>query len=129
MRANIYEHRNGLRVIPNEILNDVICVDEGINPVLSKNTVIQIKKDLKKGLEFKGWAGEYRLDANSKITISSYLSGVGMCVQMGNVSRIYAYLLKLQALYMKGNICSGIIQHLKAIHQKTLGLTWQTMSV
>lgn len=121
MRTSIYEHRSGLRVIPKEILDDVICVIEDIHPVLSKNTVTQIKKDLKRGIEIKGWAGEYRLDANSKITISSYLNGVGMCVQTGNVSRIYADLLKLQALYMKGNICSGIILTPQSDTAKELG--------
>ena len=40
MKTRIYEHRSGLRVIPKEILNDVICVVESMNPVLSKNTVI-----------------------------------------------------------------------------------------
>lgn len=121
MKTRIYEHRSGLRVIPKEILNDVICVIEGMNPVLSKNTVTQIKKRLKKDLELKGWSGEYRLDANSKITISSYLQGVGMCVQTGNVGRLYADLLKLQALYMKGNICSGIILTPQSETAKELG--------
>lgn len=109
MRISIYEHRSGLRVIPEDVLKDVVSVVEEMNPVLSKNTVTQIKNGLKKGLEIKGWSGEYRLDANSKITISSYMRGVGMCVQTGNVGRIYADLLKLQALYMRGNICSGMI--------------------
>lgn len=79
MKTSIYEHRSGLRVIPEDILKDVINVVEEMSPVLSKNTVTQIKKGLKKGLEIKGWSGEYRLDANSKITISSYMRGVGMC--------------------------------------------------
>lgn len=32
-----------------------------------------------------------------------------MCFQTGNVGRIYADLLKLQTLYVKGNITAGII--------------------
>ena len=121
MKTSIYEHRSGLRVIPEDVLKDVISVVEEMNPVLSKNTVTQIKKGLKKGLEIKGWSGEYRLDANSKITISSYMRGVGMCVQTGNVGRIYADLLKLQALYLKGNICSGIILTPQSDTAKELG--------
>lgn len=56
-----------------------------------------------------GWAGEYRLDSDSQITISSYLQGIGLCFQTGNVGRLYADLLKLQTLYVKGKIVAGII--------------------
>ncbi len=109
MKTIVYDHRSGKKVVPHDLFNDVIKVIEAINPVLEKNTVSQIKAELKNALELKGWAGEYRLDAASKITISSFLHGIGMCIQTGNVGRTYADLLKLQALYVKGNICAGII--------------------
>jgi len=109
MRTQIYDHRSGLKVVPNSIISDVEKVIWDINPTLSKNTVAGIKESIRERLEKEGWTGEYRLDASSKITISSYLKGVGMCFQTGNVGRIYADLLKLQTLYTKGNITAGII--------------------
>ena len=68
-----------------------------------------------------GWSGEYRLDSDSKITISSYMQGVGLCFQTGNAGRVYADLLKLQTLYVKGNITAGIILIPTALTAKELG--------
>lgn len=109
MRTQIYEHRSGLKVVPNSIITDVEKKIWEINPALSKKTVASIKESIRERLEKEGWSGEYRLDASSRITISSYLKGIGMCFQTGNVGRIYADLLKLQILYTKGNITAGII--------------------
>ena len=109
MRTQIYEHRSGLKVVPNVIVADVEKIIWDINPVLSKKTVANLKESIRERLEKEGWTGEYRLDATSRITISSYLKVIGLCFQTGNVGRIYAYLLKLQTLYTKGNITAGII--------------------
>lgn len=109
MRTQIYDHRSGLKVVPNDIVADVKNIIWNINPALSKKTVSSLKESVRERLEKEGWTGEYRLDATSRITISSYLRGVGLCFQTGNVGRIYADLLKLQTLYTKGNIIAGII--------------------
>lgn len=121
MRTQIYEHRSGLKVVPNDIVADVEKTVWDINPTLSKNTVASIKEAVRERLEKEGWAGEYRLDSTSKITISSYLKGIGLCFQTGNVGRIYADLLKLQTLYTKGNIIAGIIIIPKNNTAKKLG--------
>ena len=109
MRTQIYEHRSGLKVVPEDIISGVEKIVWEINPVLSKNSVANIKEAIRERMEKDGWTGEYRLDATSKITISSYWKGIGLCFQTGNVGRIYADLLKLQTLYTKGNISAGII--------------------
>lgn len=101
MRTQIYDHRSGLKVVPNDIVADVKNIIWNINPALSKKTVSSLKESVRERLEKEGWTGEYRLDATSRITISSYLRGVGLCFQTGNVGRIYADLLKLQTLYYK----------------------------
>ena len=109
MRTQIYEHRSGLKVVPCDIVSDVEKILWDINPILSKRTVASIKESVRERLEKDGWTGEYRLDSSSRITISSYLKGICMCFQTGNVGRIYADLLKLQTLYTRGNITAGII--------------------
>ena len=109
MRTQIYEHRSGLKVVPRDIVSDVEKILWDINPILSKRTVASIKESVRERLEKEGWTGEYRLDSSSRRTISSYLKGIGMRFQTGNVGRIYADLLKLQTLYTRGNITAGII--------------------
>ncbi len=109
MKTKIYEHRSGLKVVPNDIISDVEKIIWNIKPILTKKSVTNIKEAVRERLKKEGWTGEYRLDATSRITISSYLKGIGLCFQTGNVGRIYADLLKLQTLYTKGNITAGII--------------------
>lgn len=118
MRTQIYDHRSGLKVVPDDIVADVKEIIWNINPVLSKKTVASLKESVRERLEKEGWTGEYR---TSKITISSYLRGVGLCFQTGNVGRIYADLLKLQTLYTKGNITAGIILVPQIVTAKELG--------
>ena len=113
-----YSHRCGQSVIPSALLQDVMNVIKDINPQARINTVSTIRDSIIKGLDYKGWSGEYRLDALSKITITSFLNNIGLCLQTGNVSRVYADLLKLQSLYIKGNIQAGII----VLPQKVLAL-------
>lgn len=72
MRTQIYEHRSGLKVVPNDIIADVEKIVWEINPTLSKKTVASLKGLVRERLEKEGWTGEYRLDTTSKITISSY---------------------------------------------------------
>lgn len=88
MRTQIYDHRSGLKVVPNDIVADVKNIIWNINPALSKKTVSSLKESVRERLEKEGWTGEYRLDATSRITISSYLRGVGLCFQTGNVGRV-----------------------------------------
>ncbi len=109
MKTKIYEHRSGLKVVPNDIISDVEKIIWNIKPILTKKSVTNIKEAVRERLKKEGWTGEYRLDVTSRITISSYLKGIGLCFQTGNVGRIYADLLKLQTLYTKGNITAGII--------------------
>jgi hypothetical protein len=121
MRTQIYEHRSGLKVVPHNIVSSVEKIVWDVNPDLSKESVANIKAVIKERLKKEGWTGEYRLDAASRITISSYLKGIGLCFQTGNVGRIYADLLKMQTLYTKGNITAGIILVPQVNTAKALG--------
>lgn len=109
MKSLVYDHRNGSKVVPDNIVNEIKNVLSSILPELEKNTVKALKNSIWDKMIQNGWAGEYRLDSDSQITISSYLQGIGLCFQTGNVGRLYADLLKLQTLYVKGKIVAGII--------------------
>ncbi len=57
----------------------------------------------------KGWSDKIFLALGSNISITAKKDDVGLCMQTGNVSRVYADLMKLQTLFMNGNIKAGII--------------------
>ena len=50
-----------------------------------------------------GWVSKYKLP-QSNLTISYLREKVGVCIQMGNISRVYADLLKLETLFRLGEI-------------------------
>ncbi len=56
-----------------------------------------------------GWSSEYPVAIGSDITITSVKQGVGLCLQTGNMARMYADLIKLQTLYLDGAIKSAVI--------------------
>lgn len=55
-----------------------------------------------------GWALTYSL-GNSNLTIPFLKDKVGVCVQLGNVCRVYADLIKLRSLFIDGKINSGVL--------------------
>lgn len=110
MKTKIYNHRNGLSIINKNMFNTVVCSIEQ-QPVytLYKNSVTEIKNLILEELHINGWSKECRLDAISHISITSSQDEIGLCLQTGNISRIYADLLKLQLLFTKGQLSAGII--------------------
>lgn len=104
MKVIINGHRSGMEVVPDVIIQE-ICNE--------LNKVVYAIKDFRKlfpiRLKGLGWSDNIYLDSISKINITSMRDDIGLCIQTGNVSRIYADLLKLQALYLRGSIKGGII--------------------
>lgn len=109
MKVEKYNHRCGLKVVPQEILEKTVGIFEKYENELVKCNVSVVKPDLKSKLMMEGWSDEYRLDVDSKITITSFQQNIGLCFQTGNVGRVYADLLKLQTLFVKGNIVAGVL--------------------
>lgn len=108
MQVEEYNYNDGLSIVPEDIKHKTITIFAEYPNKLTKSNVSLVKDDLKDKLLLEGWSGEYRLDTESKITITSYQKRIGLCFQTGNVGRVYADLLKLQSLFAKGNIDAGI---------------------
>ena len=129
MRTQIYDHRSGLKVVPHDIVDDVEKIIWDISPTLSRRTVKRLKESIRERLEKKGWTGEYRLDTSSKITISSYLRGIGLCFQTGNVGRIYADLLKFRPFIPREIFQLALSSSHRLKQQRNWVPIWQIMSV
>lgn len=109
METVLYNHRNGQMVVSEGMITSVCDIIHNMHPVLTKNSVSEINRELKQRLDIAGWVLDIKLDPSSKISITGVSNGVGLCIQTGNISRIYADLLKLQALYINEKISAGII--------------------
>lgn len=108
MKTIIYNYRSGQEVIPDSVTNSVLTVIQGVDYSLGKYDIKNFKDDLLDQLKMKGWSGKVNLSTKSSISITSIWQAVGLCTQTGNMARMYADLMKLQALYMDQKIKAAI---------------------
>ncbi|MGQ0635265.1 MAG: BglII/BstYI family type II restriction endonuclease [Planctomycetaceae bacterium] len=109
MKAKVYGHRFGDKLIPEGLINEAIAAIDSCSVVTRKRSSKKIKEAILESLAEKGWPGEVTLDTASKISITSRKQSIGLCFQTGNMSRMYADLLKLQAVYLRGSIEAAIL--------------------
>ena len=68
-----------------------------------------VTRPIREALTRHGWSGEVFLSRESKITISGQKGNIGLAIQFGNISRIYADLLKLQSLFLDAKLLGAIV--------------------
>ena len=91
----------------------------------ARGSTSYMKKQISKGLNNLGWADNIKLGKNkSNLTINFLKSRVGLCFQIGNVSRTYADILKISHLGNEGIIDVGVIVVPFPIESKKLGTNY-----
>ena len=108
MRTIIYNYRSGREIIPEDIINGVTQLINGLDYSLGKYEIKDFKDDLSAQLATLGWSGKVSLSSKSNISITAMLKNIGLCTQTGNMARMYADLMKLQALYMDEKIKAAV---------------------
>ncbi|MCB8949167.1 MAG: hypothetical protein H6653_14230 [Ardenticatenaceae bacterium] len=123
---NSYSHLNA-----SEIIKKKQVVWPEIDSVLNNSEVefgptrpSEIKKVLNSSFNRLGWADRVRVHPNLKLTISFLKENVGVCLQLGNVSRTYADIIKLELLGERGIIDVGCIVVPDAQESKLLGANY-----
>jgi hypothetical protein len=81
----------------------------------------QIRFAILNKLRSAGWSKEVRLSSLSGITVTSMQQNTALCLQTGNMSRFYADLIKLQYLFVIGNIQDAVYIVLTRKLAKQLG--------
>lgn len=109
MKIHEYSHRCGAKIISSEMQDQIRDVLRNTPSKISKGAASTIRRKVIDSLQQGGWSKEVRLDASSNITITGMRDRIGLCVQFGNISRIYADLIKLQTLFIRDSIDAGII--------------------
>lgn len=109
MHTVVKSHRSGRDVVPKKFVDEICSVLQDADIGLRKYAIKDFRTYIPVKLKELGWSDNIYLDRTSKINITSMRGDIGLCMQTGNVSRIYADLLKLQALYMRETIKAGIV--------------------
>ena len=108
MKTYTYNYRSGQQIIPDDIVNGVVQTVSGLDYSIGKYEIKNFKDDLAASLTTHGWSGKVSLSSKSNISITAMLKSIGLCTQTGNMARMYADLMKLQALYMDEKIKAAI---------------------
>ena len=116
-----YSHLNALDMVQNKgIYEEIVSSLNQKDVIFEKGNPLFINKSISESFNSFGWGDDIRLK-NSRLSISFLKSKVGLCVQLGNVARMYADILKLCYLYDEGIIDVGSISVPHKIESRILG--------
>ncbi|MBQ7590800.1 MAG: hypothetical protein IJU47_08995 [Verrucomicrobia bacterium] len=108
MKIVICNYKNSGNIIPEDVKNSVVDVIKEFNYRIERYGTIKFRNELLDRLMMKGWSGKVNLSMNSNISITSIFKNIGLCIQTGNMARMYADLMKLQAMYMDNKIKAAL---------------------
>jgi hypothetical protein len=109
MRYSVYNYFGGADKVPNRIIAEIAAAIESVTLRAERGSTDRIRDEITNYLLYRGWSKEVPVSKDSKMTITSVKSDVGLCLQTGNVARMYADLLKLQTLYVDSAIKSAVM--------------------
>lgn len=109
MNFTIHDHCGGLVAVPISLRQEIEAAIHACAVSPARGRAAEIGNDIVAGLVNSGWSGEVKLARDSKITITSAKRNVGLCLQTGNVARMYADLLKLQQMFLNKTIKAGVM--------------------
>lgn len=109
MKILVNSHRNGEHIVSQELISDIRDSFSKVDKRVGRYEISDIRQDILEDLKNKGWSDKLLLARGSNISITAKKDDIGLCMQTGNVSRVYADLMKLQTLFVNQQIQAGIV--------------------
>jgi len=104
-----YSHCAGDKAVPKSNQKDIESAIAAIAIKPAEGAATKIRDCFLAAIKSFGWSGEIQVSKDSDMTITSSKGSVGLCLQTGNVARVYADIIKLQVLYFDNAINSAVI--------------------
>jgi hypothetical protein len=121
MKCTVYSHCDGDKTMPAHLQKEILTAISSVSIKPAKRTAPKIRDSLLANLRSAGWSGEVSVSRDSDITITSVSGEVGLCLQTGNMARMYADLIKLQTMYLDNAIKSAALVLPSSPASKLLG--------
>lgn len=109
MKCSVYSHCAGDAALPAILQKEIAAAIHGIAVKPTRGAATKLRDAFLVGLRASGWSGEVAVSRDSDMTITSMKNQAGLCLQTGNMARMYADLMKLQALYLDNAISAAAI--------------------
>lgn len=108
MELTLFEHQFKRGGVKQKIRDDLLVSLKKVDFEFQLNSAKEIRTKITEVLLSLGWSDKIKIDPSSGISITALNSEVGLCLQVGNMARFYADLLKLQTLFINNKIKSAI---------------------
>jgi len=99
-----YSHCAGDKALPAALQREIVAAIAAINAKPTRGAAKKFRVEFLDSLKSAGWSSEVTVAKGSDMTITSIKGSVGLCLQTGNMARMYADLMKLQTLYLDNAI-------------------------
>lgn len=109
MNYTTHDHCGGLAAVPTALRQEIEAAIHACTITPARRKASEIGRAIVAELVTSGWSGKVKLARSSKITITSTKNSVGLCLQTGNMARLYADLLKLQQMFLNKAIKAGVM--------------------
>lgn len=109
MNHSLHSHCDGDKILPAALQTEIATAIAAITIKPAIGAAAKMRDAFLINLKSSGWSSEVSVSRDSDMTITSLKNGVGLCLQTGNMARIYADLMKLQAMYLDRSIKSAAI--------------------
>lgn len=109
MNFTQHSYYAGDQAIPQAIQEEIEAAIKAIIVKPAPKAAPKIRDAFLAELKRSGWSSEIAVSMDSDMTITSMKENVGLCLQTGNMARMYADLIKLQTLYLDNAIKSAAI--------------------
>lgn len=109
MKHKLHSHCDGRKAVPAAIQKEVAQAIAAVDVKPAKGEAKKLRAMSLANLKISGWPGEIAVAQGSDITITSIKNDIGLCLQTGNMARMYADLIKLQTLYLNNAIKAAVI--------------------
>lgn len=109
MKHSVRSHCAGCDLVPANIQDEITRAIERVEIKIGPKAAKKIRDAIIQNLKAEGWTGQVPVAKGSDIKITSMSDETGLCLQTGNMARIYADLIKLQTLYLDNAIKSAVI--------------------
>ncbi len=109
MKHTLHSHCGGNKILPIVLQKEIATAIAAIVIKPAVGAAAKMREAFLVNLKGSGWSSEVSVSPDSDMTITSLKNGVGLCLQTGNMARIYADLIKLQAMYLDNSIKSAAI--------------------
>jgi hypothetical protein len=109
MKCSLYNHCAGEAALPALLRKEIASAIHSIAVKPTRGSASKLRDAFLGSLRASGWSGEVTVSKDSDMTITSMKGEVGLCLQTGNMARMYADLIKLQALYLDNAIKAAAI--------------------